>query len=168
MMKMESKLVKWRDGFQCAVDASIAHAELERIRKKHAGDLTARVVVDEAAKKRNPLYRAFEWNDKVAADKLRCEQARYIMRGLVIVREEYPSAPTRVYEISRDEQAPRGEQKTVYRSLEDIMADPDARARLLQQTLRDLLAMRCKFSAMQELAIVWRSVDELVSTMAVS
>jgi hypothetical protein len=70
-----------------AITPEIAGKELERIYDKH-GALRAQVVVDEARPDDAPLHPAFEWNDLVAAEYYRREQARSLIKTVQVVRED--------------------------------------------------------------------------------
>lgn len=79
----------FRDSFRRFNDQSItpetAGKELERIHKEH-GTLRAHNVVEEARPDEAPLHPAFEWNDPVAAELYRCEQARSLIKTVQVVR----------------------------------------------------------------------------------
>jgi len=63
--------------------------ELKCMAVKRSGILTPSAVVDEARPEDSPLHAAFEWDDSIAAEKYRLEQARRLLRqvGLFIERE---------------------------------------------------------------------------------
>lgn len=77
---------QWRDAFKAFynVDAMAVGPVLEAIREEK-GKLTARDVVDEARSKKSPLHKAFEWDNEVAAEQFRLEQARSMIRSIQIV-----------------------------------------------------------------------------------
>lgn len=161
--KVKSEEVSWKPGFSKAskVDAAEAHVALERIRKRNGGEVTPDSVIDAARSASSPLHDAFEWDDSRAAEEHRREQARCLLRSLVVTRIEAPKAPTRVYEVVRREKDVETGEKSrrVYSTTEEVLADPDARARLLSDVLRQLVALRTRYRQLQELAVVWRSVD---------
>jgi hypothetical protein len=67
-----------------AITPDIAGTELERIYEKN-GALRPADVVNEARPADAPLHPAFEWNNKVAGEKWRQEQARNLIRTVVVV-----------------------------------------------------------------------------------
>lgn len=159
--------VQWKRGSQFKVDAEVAHEQIELIRKKNDGSVTADLVVKEAKKKSNPIHECFEWDDTVAAENFRLSTARVLMHSLVVIRDELKTdRPQRVYEVVRQPQVGRGRIKNVYKSMDDIMKDEDSRAELLGRALRELISIRNKYRDLQELAIVMRAIDELVETQA--
>lgn len=160
--------VVWKKGTQWKVKPEVAHREIEKIRTKNNGDVTATKVVSAAQKPRNPLHNDFEWDDQKAANEHRLDTARHMLRTLVVVREETKSdRPQRVYEVTREngEASKQGRKRKVYRTAEDIMRDPDTRAELLSRALRELISIRNRFRDLQELAVVFRAVDELVENI---
>lgn len=155
--------VKWKPGTQHRVGADVAYTVVEELRKKNNGDVDAELVVKAATSKRNPLHAEFEWDDSAAAHEHRLGQAREILRHLVVVREEIKTdRPQRIYEVVRLPKQDDERPKNVYRTLEQIMEDPDMRAELLGRALRELISIRNRYRDLQELAVVIRSIDELV------
>ena len=65
------------------VSAEDAGKELERIRQKY-GSLKAEDVVTESKSKDSPLYSIFEWDNKKAADAWRVNQAKALIRNIVV------------------------------------------------------------------------------------
>lgn len=161
--------VKWRSGSRFPVDADIAHKEIERIRIKNGGEALPEDVVEAASKARNPLHKAFEWDDSIAANEHRLATARKILHSIVVVRGELSTdRPQRVYEVVTKPAASSEEKpRKVYRTAEDIMKDPEMRAEVLQRALKELISFRQRYRDLQELAIVMRNIDELCETIEV-
>ena len=67
-----------------AITPEIAGNELERIYKKN-GSLKPADVVDESRPNDALLHPAFEWDDEVAGEKWRQEQARNLIRTVVVM-----------------------------------------------------------------------------------
>lgn len=57
--------------------------QLDEIRSQY-GRLTPRLIVDEARDPRHPLHHRFEWDDGLAAEKWRREQARALIRSVAV------------------------------------------------------------------------------------
>jgi hypothetical protein len=51
--------------------------------------VTAEKLLAEATKKRSPIHNLFEWDDKVAADGFRLDQARYFLRSVWEVKVDH-------------------------------------------------------------------------------
>lgn len=74
--------------------AEIIRKELEAVRRKNGGILTAEKVIKAASNKSSPLHSCFEWDDAAAAHKHRLEQAESLIRRYRI--EEKKVTPQRV------------------------------------------------------------------------
>lgn len=161
-MKIEYGKPQWRKGYPGKIDAGVAHNEIEKIRKAHDGCVTPEDVVEKASATRNKLHPAFVWDDKAAAYEHRLAEARRMLGALHVVRKEAPKYPSRTYEIQRGPAVADEEPRMVYKTVEDILADPQARAEMLQRALGELLSCRRKYQQLQELSIVFRAVDEVL------
>jgi hypothetical protein len=85
----------FKNGYRIkGINAQTAGEELARI-EKHRGELKAPDVVDEARPKNALLHPAFEWNDQVAAELHRQDQARHLIRAVQVVNSD--SEPQSVY-----------------------------------------------------------------------
>jgi hypothetical protein len=67
----------------------IAGEEIERITNKH-GCCKPKILVKESKRETAPCHPFFTWDNSVAADKCREDEARSIIRSVRIVRDEYP------------------------------------------------------------------------------
>ena len=91
----------WRDGahIRAGLDVDQVGDELRRI--SAVDGLTPEVVVSEARDKESPLHGAFEWRDDVAAEEHRKQQARTLIRAVMIVSEDVEPSPA-FYSIAED------------------------------------------------------------------
>lgn len=80
-------MYKWKDGAQLRLDAQVCGEHLEQLRVTHDGRLTPELVVSDASDAHSPLHLAFEWNDQAAASAYRMDQARYLLRSVMIMPE---------------------------------------------------------------------------------
>ena len=64
------------------IDPTVAGREIEKLMRQYGGNLKAEHVLDAARDPKNPLHPCFEWDDSVAAEKFRLEQAGYLVRHL--------------------------------------------------------------------------------------
>jgi hypothetical protein len=69
-----------------SLDAQIVGEELERIQSVH-GVIDPHVVVDESRPEDSALHECFEWQDEIAAEKWRVEQARALVRSVEIAED---------------------------------------------------------------------------------
>jgi len=159
------KTVRWRQGTDIKADPNKALEELEAIRLKNNGDLDPGAVVKKARQKKSVLHGEFIWDDAEAALEHRLDRARLIMRSVVVVREELPKEPMRLYEaVQVREEVPsskrRNQCKRVYRTVEDIAQDPDAHAELMVRAMRELASFRDRYRHLSELSLVFQAIDE--------
>lgn len=141
-----------------------AYNALQEIRKKRIV-LSASIVVDESTPEEAPLHDFFEWNDAKAARLQREETARLIMRSIIIeVRSTDDSEPRAsralVSVMNTSNEAP---EKTIYIPVTEALQNPDTRAEILHRALGELVKWRKKYENLQELAQVFRTVDEFVA-----
>jgi hypothetical protein len=113
------------------------------------GGLTPALVVDEARPVKSALHSRFEWDDTVAGEKWRLEQAAELIRSVKVVRATKGEvAPgVRSWVVDREKPAPRS-----YEPVEDILADPMRRRMLLAAFRRDWEAFEARYSRLEEFA----------------
>lgn len=145
---------KWKTGSQHKVSASVAGAEMERLREE--GRLTASDLVDDSRPDDAPLHAEFEWDDSVAAELFREDQARAMIRHLTVQIE----ANNEKYQV-RQYFIVQKESKT-YEPVQLIIQDKDKMAMLLDQAKRELQAFKAKYACLKELAAVIKAIDSVV------
>lgn len=127
-----------------SVSAQTAGEEFERLYKKH-GCLDPEDVVEESREESAPLHCCFEWDDAVAAEKYRVNQAGDIIRALVAVDDSEPketAKSTRAFvHVQRE-----------YHPISIVVNDEKMMKELLTSAKRDMTAFRDKYETLQELA----------------
>ena len=161
--------VRWRNGSQfLSIDPKDAYKELEAIKESNGGVLSASAVVERAKDKQNPLHSGFDWDDNSAADHWRLHQARNMIRAIHVVRSKSSTKQSvSVYhnivtEDPRDKTAPR---KRVYMSLDDILADSEARDAMLRKALKEAVNWRKNYAALSELSQITNVIEDTVSEL---
>lgn len=135
---------KWK--INLPVSAEVAERELSRILDEH-GSLDPAVIVEQSRAEDAPLHSLFEWDDRIAAEKYRETQARFIIRNLI--QEDDGAAPIRTFVHAAD----RG-----YTSLTKALNNVDHREALLAQAKADMDTFCAKYRQLVELTAV---VDEM-------
>ena len=161
------KVYEKRAGFRLKNTAQAVGEELDRINEKH-GEISPQAVVNESRADDAVLHPEFEWCDPVAAEAFRREQASKLVRSVIVVEQDRPK--TRAFEsvtVVREEADEPKREERVFRSREEIMADPDARAELMARAIREAIAFRHRFAELSELAKVFEAIDQ-VAEVAVS
>lgn len=148
-------IYRWKEGVPLSIDAQLVGDELERIRTRHNGRLSPEWVVHEAKSKRNPLHSLFEWDDNVAAQNWRVDQARGVIRSVeVVIEATEPAKPVRAFvSVVRDKDRS-------YTSVAHAMSDPELRRQVLLTALKELEAWRDRYAELVELASVFAAIEE--------
>lgn len=147
---------QWRAGAHHKIDAQTAGEELERIRTFNNGRLEAEHVVDAARPADAPLHEAFEWNDAVAAEAWRRDQASTMIRHIAVVMDkpDGEAAAVRAFiSVKRDEDRS-------YTSVQHALSDEQLRSQVLKQAWLELEAWRKRHAELIELAQVFSVIDQ--------
>jgi hypothetical protein len=125
---------EWKASARMNTDAAKVGEELAKLGEQ----ITPAAVIAAARKnKRSELHKCFEWDDGAAAEKYRLEQARYMLR-MIVVREEIPARGTqksqnvavRVYECISPS---RESKERAYMPTRKVLADPELRCQVLDR-----------------------------------
>lgn len=167
-MKQAPLEIKWKQGSHIKTRPEVAYKALEKIRRAGGGSIAPEAVVDASRPKSAPLHKEFEWDDSVAAEQYRVNQARYIVRSIEVKRVGLPAVQSRAYEatVVKEASKPQAKPRSVYQTTEDILRDPVSRAELLTSFVRDIQALRRRYAALSELALVWTAVDKALDGLA--
>lgn len=139
--------VKWKISGVFKADAQKVYQEI--------GDtsITPEEVLEKARKKRSELHKCFEWDDSVAAEKFRLQQARQIIQLLVITPKYEDDEPIRAFQISSE--------KNVYQPTRLIIQQPDEYTQLLKRAKGELFAIEKRYKMLSELEAVFAAIDML-------
>lgn len=148
--------IVWKPGYHSkGVSAQTAYDVINGLYEK--GKMEASDLVDASRPEDAPLHSLFEWNDSIAAEKYREDQARYIIRHVCVVQEdeENESAPVRAFFQIDNE-------SSTYEPTLVIMNDEEKYERLLDIAKRELKAFENKYRQLEELRNVFDAIDELI------
>ena len=147
----------WKEGpFTVEADAQNVGEFLETLRAKNGGQLTAEIVVKAAKPKRSPIHSLIEWDDREAATQYRLEQARFILRKVVVTQDGVPGPnDVRAFVVvtQDDEQH--------YTSLEHAMSVAGLREQVLARAKKEAADWRKRYQDLQEFAEVFVAIDRL-------
>lgn len=153
------------EGARLKGDAQAAGETLEHLRTNHGGLLTAELVVEQARQQSSPLHGYFEWDDTEAAHQYRLEQARHLIRHIV-VREAETAAPRKAY-VQVQVKDVRAYTDTV-----EALQDEGLRLYVLNQAKRDLESFARRYGELEELAgmlpVVHKTIQTLSDAVAVN
>lgn len=131
--------------------------QLDAVRQRH-GRLTPELVLDVARDPDHPLHARFEWDDSVAAERYRREQAHEL---IVSVRVTYQPERGRPRDVRRYLPVPRPDSRQPdYQDVSTIAADPIASAVVLAMFEREWKALRKRYGHLVEaMDIVRRDLE---------
>ena len=146
---------RWKSGSHHKVDAQTAGEVCKALEEE--GRLTAADLVDESRPEDAPLHDEFEWDDSIAAEEYRKQQARVMIATIVeVITPEI--VPTRAFfNIVHND--------SNYESIRTIISDEDKRKALLAKALSELHAFEQKYSTLLELTEVFTAIDNLEVTL---
>jgi hypothetical protein len=122
--------------------------ELIAIRDANDGVLKPEFVLDAARDPEHPLHSRFEWDDSVAAERFRREQAhRLIQKANISYRAPDDDGPPR---LTRAFVAVRAGEGHVYDPVEEVAEDPLRRKMALADMERDWKQLRQRWEAFRE------------------
>lgn len=130
---------------------------LLELRSRH-GTLTPQVVVDDARRADSPIHTAFEWDDAIAAEQYRLEQARTLIRSLKVsyVSPEGTTEKTRAFVSIQRADVPARE----YVPIEEVAQDPALAAIVLRDAERQWRELYTRFRHIREfVALVQADVN---------
>lgn len=140
---------QWKLGSHIKGSAQVAGEVCEQLEKQ--GRLSAKILLDESRPEDAPLHNSFEWDDSIAAESWREQQARHIINSLIVCPEK--EEPVRVFfKIERTENR--------YQSIETILEHKDSTRKLLENALHELESIQKKYKAIKQLQKIWDAISE--------
>ena len=88
-------IYQWKSASRIKTNAQTAGEICENLERTVG--LTAKNLLEVSRPEDAPLHNEFEWNDSVAAEKYRENQARYIIRMLCVAPEKEDKPPVRAF-----------------------------------------------------------------------
>ena len=141
----------WRPGYGLykGVDAQTVAEEIMSI-----GDAaTPQEIVDKARSEKTELHKCFEWDDSIAAEKYRIEQARDVVHHLIVKEQKVnPDRPPIRFFV-------KPEKSDGYKPVTYVVRKEDEYADLLERAWRELRAFKAKYSCLQELKEILDLID---------
>lgn len=159
---------KWSEGAQSPlvkIKPQEAYSLFEKIRRDSGGNLYPEDVVEASRPKDALLHNVFTWDNQLAAEKYRIEQARNAIRHLVVVyktsKDQHPKQ-TRLY-ISVSQKEER--KNRPYLPVHEIARDAETKEAVVRRAWMDLLAWKAKYSALTEFLDIHRAIEEVQKKM---
>jgi len=130
---------------------------LAKISEQEKGRLNPKAIVDAARSNRHVLHKHFEWDDGLAAEQWRMEQARSIVQSIHIEHEDTESGVARAFLSIRDKDG------VSYRTIEEVMGSADLQSKVLASAERDLLAFESRYRSLNDICELVRGVRQQVA-----
>lgn len=142
------------------LSAEDAYKELMSIRKNNNNQLTPEAVVEASKDESSLLHKVFEWDNEIAAEKWRLEQARTLIRNITVTvtTEKCEVQYRAIVNIVKPETKER-----VYQPLQEVISDKSAYNALLQQAKDEAQDYIDRYSQLSELNGVKREMLKLIN-----
>ena len=141
--------------------AQFVGPELLRI-KREREVVKASIVVDTARPQDALLHSFFTWDDGKAAELYREDEARHLIRSVLIIKVgQEEIEPVRAFVSVR---AVRGEKRFEgqgYITTLQAVSEPKYRDQVLEEARKELVGWRKRYVALKEFAAVFSAIDEL-------
>ena len=134
-------MITWKNpGFYKNIDANIINDEIAELE-----EITPQAIVDRARDEDSELHKCFEWDDTIAAENYRRQQARTILINLVVKNEredDKEPTPVRLYVNNVRGQA--------YKPIRIIVDNKSEYELLLERARKELSAFTKKYETLSE------------------
>jgi hypothetical protein len=154
----------WKSaGHKPTVSAEVYGKVMEDVAAENGGDLLDSKMVDAARDPNSPIHGAFEWDDEIAGEKHRIEQAAWYRRHIVVIVSERkdpkkePKKTVRVAYVSVTNS--KGER--VHRDTVKVMSSEETRVQAIGECLNLLLSIRKRFAHLSDIAALKRIFDTI-------
>lgn len=144
---------QWKVSGIIPVDAQVAGEELDRIYQEN-GKLEPSKIVEESRLETAPLHKCFEWNDEVAAEKYRENQAQTIIRMITTVVETDNKKPVEVRAFVSTEND--------YEPITVVLNSEDKKMALLDDAKRELKMFINKYETLSELCGIISAIQSFL------
>lgn len=138
-------IAKWSaTGTRFGADAQKCYEEILEI-CDDVGSASPRAILEKARDESTELYKCFTWDDGVAAEKWRTQEARLVVRQLVIKEVEVPKDRPEVRLLYKTDN------ESGYKPTHIIVKQEDEYKALLKRAYAELRAFKAKYSMLEEL-----------------
>lgn len=147
-------MITWRNpSYFKGISATKVNDELKTLET-----VTPASIVEKARDENTELHQVFEWDDTIAAQKHREQQARVMLSNLVVVRKEADkkeATPVRLFvNVTK--------RTNTYTPIQVVVADPDKYERMLRRAKLELAAFTRKYEMLAELSELLEIIKEYI------
>ena len=145
---------KWNK-YAYPISADIVGKHFEKIEKEY-GKLDRKIVLDSARSEKSPIHSLFEWDDSIAGEKYRLQQATNLIINLdVEVQTEKKPIICRAFVNVTDEK------KGTFINVETAFKAEETREVVLDRALRELKAFENKYKNLKEFSELFDLIESL-------
>lgn len=118
-----------------------------------SGQITPQEVLEKAKDVNSELHKCFEWDDSIAAEKYRLQQARSIIINLVYAPKKEEEQSVRCFSLTS--------KVSTYQPTQQFLVQEDEYQTLLKRALSELEAFKKKYHTLTELEAVFEAIETL-------
>lgn len=118
-----------------------------------SGQITPQEVLEKARDVNSELHKCFEWDDSIAAEKYRLQQARSIIINLVYAPKKEEEQSVRCFSLTS--------KVSTYQPTQRFLVQEDEYQTLLKRALAELEAFKKKYHTLTELESVFEAIETL-------
>ena len=118
-----------------------------------SGQITPQEVLEKARDVNSELHKCFEWDDSIAAEKYRLQQARSIIINLVYAPKKEEEQSVRCFSLTS--------KVSTYQPTQQFLVQEDEYQTLLKRALAELEAFKRKYHTLTELESVIEAIETL-------
>ena len=137
--------VKWRIEGIYKADAQKVANEIGDNR------ISPQELLEKARDVNSELHKCFEWNDSIAAEKYRLQQARGVLVNLVYKTEKKDAEPIRYFQITTE--------KNTYQPTVSFLKQEDEYQALLKRAKCELESFKKRYYTLSELQEVFEAIE---------
>jgi hypothetical protein len=150
---------KYRSGHSClGLTPQQVGEELERIRQLNGGIVEARHVVDVSRQDGTLLHEQFDWDNDIAGENWREDQARRIIRSIAVVQRD-PATNREIHQYAFISVAAPFTEGAGYQAVTEAMANPDLRQRIIDRERAILDGWIARNRHIEELAVYVQAIQ---------
>ena len=132
--------------------AGIYKADAQKVAEEIGTEkITPEEVLEKARDKNSELHKCFEWNDSVAAEKYRLQQAGNVIRMLYYESEKKDVEPLRYLHLTTEPHT--------YQPTKSFLVQEDEYQSLLKRAKAELEAFKRKYHTLTELEEVFKAME---------
>lgn len=132
----------------------IYKADAQKVADEIGNDkITPQEMIEKARNEQSELHKCFEWNDTVAAEKYRLQQARNVLSMLVFKPKTEEEQPLRIFSLTTE--------KSTYQPTVCFLKQEEEYQTLLKRAIRELQSFKEKYKTISELEGVFEEIEKI-------